>query len=421
MTETAESVGTVLLALAVILTGAKVGGHLAERARQPAVLGELLVGVLLGNAGNAWLRELGTNLPLDLLAQIGVVLLLFEVGLESRVREVLDVGGRSLLVAVLGVITPGALGWGLGALLLPGRSAYVHAFLGAALTATSVGITARVLRDLGQAQSREARIILGAAVIDDVLGLVVLAVVGNVIRAASLGVSVSLGEIGLVVLKAVGFLVGALTIGVLVTPRVFEASARLRGSGVLLSTALTFCFLLAYLASAIGLAPIVGAYAAGLILEEPHFTLFRNRGERRLQDLVNPVSSFLAPVFFVLMGMRVDLGAVLHPDAAWLALLLTVVAIAGKQACALGGLTGGLDAWSIGIGMIPRGEVGLIFASIGLRLTVHGERVIDQVTYSAIVLMVMLTTVVTPPALKWSLSRRRPGSPAVAGHAGESP
>jgi Kef-type K+ transport system membrane component KefB len=399
-------VGALLLALAVILVAAKVGGHLAEWLRQPAVLGELLAGVLLGNCGIAWLHGLGTDPAVDLFAQVGVVLLLFEVGLESRVVDVLQVGGRALLVAVLGVITPWILGWGLGALLLPDRSVYVHAFLGATLTATSVGITARVLKDLGHAQTREARIILGAAVIDDVLGLVVLAVVASVIKAADLGSSASLAETGVVILKAVAFMVGALTLGVLLTPYLFRVSARLRGSGVLLSTSLTFCFLLACLASNIGLAPIVGAYTAGLVLEEPHYLGFLGR-DRSLPDLVSPVSSFLVPVFFVLMGIRVDLGAVLNPAAAWLALLLALVAIAGKQACALGGLGGGLDALSIGIGMIPRGEVGLIFASIGLSLTVHGERVVDPVTYSAVVLMVMITTLVTPPALKWSLARGR--------------
>jgi len=399
-------VGALLLALAVILVAAKVGGHLAEGLRQPAVLGELLAGVLLGNCGVSWLHSLGADPAVDLFAQVGVVLLLFEVGLESKVVDVLKVGGRAFLVAVLGVVTPWILGWGLGALLLPDRSVYVHAFLGATLTATSVGITARVLKDLGRAQTREARIILGAAVIDDVLGLVVLAAVAIVIKAADLGSSASLGETGLVILKAVAFMVGALTLGVLLTPYLFRASARLRGSGVLLSTSLTFCFLLACLASSIGLAPIVGAYAAGLVLEEPHYVGFQGR-ERSLPDLVSPVSSFLVPVFFVLMGVRVDLSAVLNPAAAWLALLLGVVAILGKQACALGGLGGGLDALSIGIGMIPRGEVGLIFASIGLSLTVHGERVVDPVTYSAVVLMVMITTLVTPPALKWSLARRR--------------
>jgi Na+:H+ antiporter len=169
-----------------------------------------------------------------------------------------------------------------------------------------------------------------------------------------------------------------------------------------------FCFALAYLSSIIGLAPIVGAYAAGLILEEVHFRDFVNRGEQQLEHLVHPISSFLVPVFFVIMGMRVDLGAFARLDVLGLAALLTVAAIVGKQACSLGTLgQKQLDRLSIGIGMIPRGEVGLIFANIGLGLTVGGQRVIDEAIFSAVVIMVIVTTMATPPALKWSLARRR--------------
>jgi Kef-type K+ transport system membrane component KefB len=283
----------------------------------------------------------------------------------------------------------------------------VHAFLGAVLTATSVGITARVLKDLGHAQSPEARIIMGAAVIDDVLGLVVLAAVAAVIAAADSGAGLSYGALALVFGKALVFLVGALSLGVVLSPRLFSVASRLRGRGVLLATALTFCFTLAWLASAIGLAPIVGAYAAGLILEDLHYRELAAKEEKQLEDLIRPISSFLVPVFFVLMGMRVDLSALMRPEILGLAAALTVAAIVGKQACAIGALGSRLDWLSIGIGMIPRGEVGLIFANIGLTLVVRGEHIIDAATYSAVVIMVMLTTMITPPALKWSLSRRR--------------
>jgi Kef-type K+ transport system membrane component KefB len=403
-----SSVGALVLALAAILAGAKLGGDVAVRLGQPAVLGELVVGVLLGNldlAGFGWFRSLTADSSINMLAQLGVLLLLFEVGLESTVREMLKVGAVALLVAVLGVVTPFALGWGVGALLLPGHSAYAHAFLGATLTATSVGITARVLKDLGKSRLAEARIILGAAVIDDVLGLVILAVVAGVIQAAERGASLSYAATGVVVLKAAVFLVGALGLGVVLSPRLFALAARLRGSGVLLATALVLCFLLAYLASAIGLAPIVGAYAAGLILEDVHWRGFAGRGEPSLHDLVHPVASFLVPVFFVLMGMRVQLAAFGQAGVLGLAALLTLAAIVGKQACALGALGRGMDRLSVGVGMIPRGEVGLIFASIGLGLTLHGERIVDESIYSAVVIMVIITTLVTPPALKWSLER----------------
>jgi Kef-type K+ transport system membrane component KefB len=173
---------------------------------------------------------------------------------------------------------------------------------------------------------------------------------------------------------------------------------------VLLTTALAFCFGLAYLASVIGLAPIVGAYAAGLVLEDVHFEDFRHRGEGRLEDLVQPISTFLVPIFFVVMGMRVDLTVFSQLDVLGLAGLLTVAAILGKQLCSLGAGRN-VDRWSVGIGMIPRGEVGLIFANIGLGLTLHGAPVVDGAVFSAMVIMVIATTIVTPPALKWSLSR----------------
>ena len=398
----------VLLILAIILSAARLGGSVAERFRQPAVLGELLVGVVLGNLPGV-ARQFSTVVrgePLiEMLAEIGAVILLFEVGLESTLREMLRVGTRSLIVAVIGVIAPWVLGFLVGRILLPDHGVYVHIFLGATLTATSVGITARVLKDLGHAQTLEARIILGAAVIDDVVGLVILAVVGSVISAADRGTTLSLGAALLVLAKALAFLIGAFTIGALSTPRVFSFAARLPGRGTLLTTALAFCFLLSALASLIGLAPIVGAYAAGLILEETHYTEFAGKGEHRLEELVRPISVFLVPVFFVLMGMRVDLGALLQPGVIGLAALLTVVAIAGKQACALGGIGAAVDRTTIGIGMIPRGEVGLIFANFGLGLTVRGERVVDERTFAAVVVAVMLTTLVTPPALKWRLTR----------------
>jgi Kef-type K+ transport system membrane component KefB len=405
----ADPVTPVVLALAIILAAAKLAGHLAVRIGQPAVLGELVAGVVLGSVdlvGVGWFHSIEADPALDILARLGVVILLFEVGLESTVHDMLRVGLPSVLVAVLGVVAPFALGWGVGALLLPDRPIYVHAFLGATLTATSVGITARVLQDLHRSQSAEARVILGAAVIDDVLGLVILAVVASVITAADQGGTLSYAETGLVLGKAVAFLFGSLLLGIFLSPRLFDLAARLSGRGVLLATALVFCFALAYLASVIGLAPIVGAYAAGLILEDVHFQPFASRGELQLERLVHPISSFLVPVFFVIMGMRVDLIAFARVDVLGLAALLTLAAIVGKQACSLGAIGRPLDRLSIGIGMIPRGEVGLIFANIGLGLSLAGQPIIDQGTFSAVVIMVIVTTMATPPLLKWSLARR---------------
>jgi Kef-type K+ transport system membrane component KefB len=175
---------------------------------------------------------------------------------------------------------------------------------------------------------------------------------------------------------------------------------------VLLATGLSFCFLLSWAAGAVGLAPIVGAFAAGLILEDVHYREFVARGGRALGELVQPLVDFLAPVFFVLMGMRTDLRVFAEPSVLGLAAALVVAAVIGKQACALGVFRAGVDRWSVGLGMIPRGEVGLIFANIGLSLSIGGRPIMDAATFSAVIVMVLSTTLITPPALKWSLTRR---------------
>jgi Kef-type K+ transport system membrane component KefB len=282
---------------------------------------------------------------------------------------------------------------------------YVHAFLGATLTATSVGITARVLKDLGSSQADETRVIRGAAVIDDVLGLVILAVVTSAIVAADVGGNVAASDVALIIGKAAAFLIGALALGVFFSKRLFSLASKLRSRGVLVAVGLAFCFFLSWLASLIGLAPIVGAFAAGLLLEDLHYRDFVARGEHRLEELIHPISSFLVPIFFVLMGMRTDLGSFVQPGVVGLAAALTIAAIIGKQACALGVLGKGVDRLTVGLGMVPRGEVGLVFANISLALSVGGERIISEATFSAVVVMVIVTTMVTPPALKWSIAR----------------
>jgi len=219
------------------------------------------------------------------------------------------------------------------------------------------------------------------------------------------GGAISYAGIGGIVAKAALFLVGSLVLGVLVSPALFSLASRLKARGVLVAVGLSFCFLLSWAASVIGLAPIVGAFAAGLILEDVHYRDFVDRGEHGLEEVIHPISAFLVPVFFVLMGMRTDLRAFARPDIIGLAAALIVAAILGKQACSLGVLGRGLNTLSVGIGMIPRGEVGLIFAGIGRGLAVGGQPVINQATFSAVVAMVIVTTLVTPPALKWSLSR----------------
>ena len=416
----------VLLSVALMLLVAKLGGELFVKLRQPSVLGELTGGILLGAlalAGVAWIERLRTDAVVAALAEIGVIILLFEVGLESNAGEMLAVGWSSLLVATLGVVAPFLLGWGVAALFLPREPLLTHVFIGATLCATSVGITARVLRDLGKLQTREAGIILGAAVIDDVLGLLILAVVAGAIRAANAGETLALAGVGLIALKSIAFLAGALLVGQYVVPRLLRGAGRLEVRGVLVTFAVAFCFLLAWGAASVGLAPIVGAFAAGLVLDEVHFESFAEREERSLKELLAPVSALLVPVFFVLMGLKVDLRAFGRAGVVGFAAVLTAAAIVGKQVCSLGvvgrgddkrgGRGGdkrgrGVNRLAVGVGMIPRGEVGLIFAGIGASLTLPGADgarvpVVNAATFGAVVIMVVVTTLVTPPALKWSL------------------
>lgn len=407
----------VVLAVAVIYVTALLAGELAVRVGQPAVLGELLGGVVIGNltlVGFGGLEFIKTDAGVDLLARIGVLILLFEVGLESTVHQMMKVGLTAMTVAVLGVIAPFALGWGVGAWLLPGESVYVHAFLGATLCATSVGITARVLKDLGVSQSGEARVILGAAVVDDVLGIVILAVVSGAIAAADAGSTMGYGAIGGIVAKALGFLVGAIAIGYWLAPRLVKWSARLRSKSASLAVSLALCFATAYAAYAAGLAPIIGAFAAGLVLESSHYRWFTDKGEHPIEDMLHPLLLALVPIFFVLMGMKTELRAFLEPGVLGLAAALTLAAFVGKQVCALGvPKASGLNRFAVGLGMVPRGEVGLIFANIGLGLMLAGHPVIGRTTYSAVVVMVIVTTMITPPALKWSFGRSA-GTPPAA-------
>ncbi len=408
----------VLLALVIMLAGAKVAGYLFQKLHQPSVLGELVFGVLIGNLalfGFHGLDFLMTNQGILILAEIGVILLLFEVGLDSNLDEMRSVGGSSLFVAVLGVVAPFFLGWGLSALFLPDLDRMVHIFIGATLCATSVGITARVLADLRKVDTQEARIILGAAVLDDILGLVVLAIVQGMILASSTGESLHALSIVFIVFKAIAFLAGAVIIGGKVPDVFARIATRLNMQGILLPFSLGFCFLLSYLASLLDLAPIVGAFAAGLILDPVRFQDKLNpvdnpddlHHDGTLEDLLLPINSFLVPVFFVLMGTRVDLSTFGQVEVLGFALALSVTAVVGKMICGLGVFGGDvwIDRLSVAIGMVPRGEVGLIFASVGASLMLRGEPVINQTTLSAVVIMVILTTLMTPPLLKLSVAR----------------
>jgi Kef-type K+ transport system membrane component KefB len=410
----------VLLAISIVLLAAKLAGALAVRLRQPAVLGELLIGIVLGNAAlfgfpsfeflRPPVRETGVQVPvnqrpalaavtLDTLARIGVIILLFEVGLECKVSELRRVGGSAVMVAVLGVSASLGLGWSASYFLLPQHAWQTHLFIAGAICATSVGITARVLKDLRRIHAVESKLILGAAVIDDVLGLVVLTVIETLVVHGS----ANFGDLLWIVIKAAGFLICAVWFGRWVAPLILSFVVLLRLHGMLVVTVFVFCFSLAWCASLAGLDPIIGAFAAGLILDETEYRAAVPSGERALEDLVFPWSAMLIPIFFVMMGFQVDIRNFLNPIVLALAGGITLAAVAGKQFCRLGVRLPHADRQAVAFGMIPRGEVSLIFATIGRGLVIGGRSVVDSACYASILTMVIATTLLTPPLLSWWL------------------
>jgi len=396
-----------LILIAILLVG-KFGGEIAERIGQPAVLGELVGGVILGGSVLGIVPTAAGDPMAEtvhLLAEVGVVILLFEVGLETDLKEMFRVGPAATVVAFVGVTAPFFLGAGywyfsdpaLGA-HPPGVSlAKVAVFVGATLTATSVGITARVLTDLDQMRSREARTIIGAAVIDDVLGLVMLAIVVGL----AAGTSVTFGAISWALLKAVGFLVAAVIIGNYVGPHLFDFVDRLRVRGILLVSAFCFAVLLAALADLSDSAMIIGSFAAGIILSSTNqFDLVVER--------IEPVADVFTPIFFVSVGAAVNVRLFLpwtedfNTGVLVIGGILTVIAIVGKIVSGFSVPWEKMNQLAVGVGMIPRGEVGLIFADIGRR-----GGLLSEAVFSAILIMVMISTFITPPLLKLIFQRAR--------------
>ena len=390
------SIPSLFLVLAAMLVAAKLLGELAERFGQPAVLGELIAGVLLGSSVLGIVPTDGTGAEIiHLLAELGVVLLLFEIGLETDLKEMFRVGPASLSVAAVGVVLPFALGFAYWAYLPHAASSGTSdltvsaIFIGATLTATSVGITARVLSDLGQMRTQEAKIIIGAAIIDDVLGLVILTLVSGLAAGASVG---PLGILR-VFAVAVGFLVVAVLVGRFAAPKLFDLVVRMRVRYVLLVFAIAFALGLAATAALVGSALIIGAFAAGIILS----------GTNQFDTIereVRPVASIFTPIFFVSVGASVNLG-VLNPASEGasgilgVAAMLTALAIIGKLAAGWAAPWVKFRRLVVGVGMVPRGEVGLIFADIGRR-----TGVLNDAVFGAVLITVMATTFVAPPALK---------------------
>jgi Kef-type K+ transport system membrane component KefB len=419
----------VLLCLVVIYLASKVGGELCARLNFPPVLGELVGGVIIGVSalklilfpenvveGDApalltqflqWSAGISPESVmaiaaqysevLSVLAELGVVFLLFEIGLESNLKELIRVGPQAAIVAVIGVAAPFAAGT-LGLLYFFHLAAIPAIFAGAALTATSIGITAKVLSEIQQLNSQEGQIIIGAAVLDDVLGIIVLAIVASLAKTGE----VQLGNIVYLIVSSTLFLIGSIVLGRLLSPYFVQLVAKLKTRGNLLIAALIFAFVLAYISAVIHLEAILGAFAAGLILGETD-------QREELTENVLPIADMLVPIFFVCVGARTDVG-VLNPwvpenrEGLILAVFLVVVAIVGKVST--GAVVFGkeqLNRLAIGIGMIPRGEVGLVFAGVG-----SASGVLSPSLTAAIIVMVIFTTFLAPPLLRVVFKAKAP-------------
>ncbi len=405
-----ETATAVLADIFLMLLAARVAGELFERIGQPAVIGELLVGMILGPFALGWIgvptagmipelhgEQIATEVMhavFEVLAELGVIVLLFMVGLETRLSDILTVGVRAGLVAVAGVVVPFALGYGFVALVL-GNPTIEAIFIGTAMVATSVGITARVLADLGHLRTDEARIILGAAVIDDILGMIVLAVVS----ALGQGETISFSQIGLIAAQAIAFTVFVALAGRHAARRWSLHLERLRIRNAPFVVSLLVMLGLATLAAQIGLAAIIGAFLAGMVFAE-----MREQYELERQTL--PIYEFLVPLFFVITGSRVDWHLLLDGSLMGIALTVTLLAIVGKLiGCGAAAL--GPGGWRpvaiVGVGMVPRGEVGLIVANVGASLAI-----IPDTMFSTVVIMSVLTTLVVPPVLTLLYRGRRP-------------
>ena len=412
---------SVLLSLVVIYLASKIGGELSNRVGLPPVLGELVGGVIVGvsaldllvfpegggNASNSVIMNFiqataGLNQQeavatfaaqsevISVLAELGVVILLFEIGLESNLKELMAVGIQATVVAVVGVAVPFAAGT-VGLMTFFGISAVPAIFAGAALTATSIGITSKVLSELGSLSSKEGQIILGAAVIDDVLGIIVLAVVASLAKTGEIDVT----NVIYLIISAAGFLLGAILLGNVFNKSFVAVVERLKTRGELVIPALIFAFVMAYLAAAIHLEAILGAFAAGLVLDETD-------KRKELEKQVVPIADMLVPIFFVTVGAKTDLG-VLNPaipsnrEGLAIASFLIAIAIIGKVVTGLAVFgQPGINRLAIGVGMIPRGEVGLVFAGVG-----SASGALSKPLEAAIIMMVILTTFLAPPLLRF--------------------
>lgn len=433
------------LAIFFLIVGAVIGGYLAKRLKQPPVLGELIIGIIVGTilyqmndsvtiairhlaevehvmdmetSDLSWTEtvhhamdhmelqpdvaeKLSTVLLSEdyhhflqharyvlLFSSFGVILLLFMVGLETKTTEMLGMGRSALIVAIIGVVSPFILGYFVTVLLLPEASTNTAIFVGATLGATSIGITARVFKDSHALDLKEAKLVLGAAVIDDILGLILLAVVTGIVTSGSFEVV----GLALILFKAIAFLALVYLFERYVIQKTINKFAVLAGERTFLFFPVGLLMLLSWTADAIGLATIVGAFAAGMVIQERYFDEVR-LPHQSIEDLVGPIEEIFAPVFFVMMGFQVNVLAFLDLRVVAIGLGITIVAVLGKIIAGFAARRG-YNKWLVGIGLIPRGEVGIIFASIG-----KSTGVLDDRLFAVVILVVILTTLITPPML----------------------
>lgn len=413
--------GIIFLWIASLLLLARLS-HLIERIGQPAVLGELLIGVILGNLdffGVTAITEIKSNEIITFLSNLGVIILLFQIGLRSNIHKLTSVGGRAILVAAIGVIAPFLAGTFIVApIFFPDLTMLGQVFIGAALVTTSVGITERVLKDLDILNAKEIRIILGAAIIDDVIGLIFLAVLTVIAQTGA----ITLGSIAFISFKAVAFLVAAIVLGYILAPLLVRLFSQVHASaGMKFTFAISTGLFIAYFAEVFGLEPIIGAFAAGLILDPIDFQYFNDPdivakikttlkdsksssrkkvlahldhyAHKHVEEIIDSLGYFLVPIFFIYTGMHVDLAPLFNIPVLLSALVISAIAFLAKF---ISGFAAGKENHRaiIGIGMVPRGEVGVVFASIGASLNI-----ITPEAFVILILVINITTFVTPPLL----------------------
>jgi Kef-type K+ transport system membrane component KefB len=394
--------------LALLVFTAHVGGVLAVRLRLPSVVGELLAGVVLAAIPSDFVHSLRHELLPNACAELGMLLLLFDIGLELRPADLHRIGVAAFRVAALGVLASVVLVGGASFLLGATRSFPGHLFVGATLAATSIGITGRVLREFGRTQSPEGKAVLAAAVLDDVLGLLLLAFVSAWVGARAGASNSELGgaTLALMAARALGFLVLAVLFGRLVLPRLFSLLSRVAGETALLVFGLAICLFYAWAANLAGLAPAIGAFLAGLVIVPEDYRPLVQRPGDTLEALAAPLLAFFVPMFFLLAGLKVDLRAFLDPHVWLLSAVFIVACVLGKLSAGLGAPRGS-SRLVVGLSMIPRGEVSLIFATAGMSLADGDAPVIGATTFNAVVITVIATALVPPFALRRAFARDR--------------